>query len=74
VPLGIKASVEAIYEPPQMGDAEGFDLEDDPNSGIVDAIARALGLKVRDHPRGPVLASLTHLCDAKCQHCSSLTR
>eukprot|EP00035_Acanthoeca_spectabilis_P006222 m.122055 g.122055 ORF g.122055 m.122055 type:complete len:616 (+) comp13406_c0_seq1:246-2093(+) len=46
VPLGIKACVEAIYEPPQMGDSEGFDLEDDPNAGLVDAIARALGLKV----------------------------
>lgn len=55
VPLGIKACVEAIYEPPQMGDSEGFDLEDDPNAGLVDAIARALGLKVLVDLFGPLL-------------------
>mmetsp|Transcript_36299 Transcript_36299/g.95095 ORF Transcript_36299/g.95095 Transcript_36299/m.95095 type:complete len:609 (+) Transcript_36299:317-2143(+) len=46
VPLGIKAVVEAFYEPPQTGLADGFDLEDDPNFPRVDAVAKALGLRV----------------------------
>ena len=48
VPLGIKGCVEAIYEPPQTCDGEGFDLAEDPNAEIVDAVAKRLGLKVRE--------------------------
>ncbi|KFH63310.1 hypothetical protein MVEG_10720 [Podila verticillata NRRL 6337] len=46
VPLGIKAVVEAIYEPPQEGDSEGLKL-DDPIEGEkrADEMAAACGLQ-----------------------------
>ncbi|KAF9171218.1 nuclear protein localization protein 4 [Mortierella sp. AD010] len=46
VPLGIKAVVEAIYEPPQEGDSEGLKLED-PVEGEkrADEMASACGLQ-----------------------------
>ncbi|KAF9998345.1 nuclear protein localization protein 4 [Entomortierella chlamydospora] len=46
VPLGIKAVVEAIYEPPQEGDSEGLKLED-PIEGEkrADEMASACGLQ-----------------------------
>ncbi|KAI1315873.1 nuclear protein localization protein 4 [Mortierella claussenii] len=46
VPLGIKAVVETIYEPPQEGDSEGLRLED-PIEGEkrADEIAAACGLQ-----------------------------
>ncbi|KAF9439013.1 nuclear protein localization protein 4 [Entomortierella beljakovae] len=46
VPLGIKAVVEAIYEPPQEGDSEGLRLED-PIEGEkrADEMAAACGLQ-----------------------------
>jgi len=45
VPLGIRAVVSAIYEPPQKGDANGLQLLDDPSLGAVDNVAVALGLQ-----------------------------
>eukprot|EP00039_Didymoeca_costata_P011689 m.165294 g.165294 ORF g.165294 m.165294 type:complete len:599 (+) comp15257_c0_seq6:396-2192(+) len=45
VPLGIKATVEAIYEPPQVGAIDGLELQDDENAKLVDKIAAALGLQ-----------------------------
>eukprot|EP00047_Mylnosiga_fluctuans_P005336 m.239897 g.239897 ORF g.239897 m.239897 type:complete len:584 (-) comp13565_c0_seq1:267-2018(-) len=45
VPLGIKAVVVAIYEPPQQGAPNGLHLLDDPNLGAVDNVANALGLQ-----------------------------
>lgn len=44
VPLGIKAKVEAIYEPPQDGSVDGFMLLDDPKEALVEEAARLLGL------------------------------
>ncbi|KAG0043800.1 nuclear protein localization protein 4 [Gryganskiella cystojenkinii] len=46
VPLGIKAVVETIYEPPQEGDSEGLKL-DDPIEGekAADEMAAACGLQ-----------------------------
>ena len=46
VPLGIKAVVSAIYEPPQEGGRDGIKLVDDAKTdALVDEMARALGLK-----------------------------
>ncbi|XP_035224916.1 nuclear protein localization protein 4 homolog isoform X1 [Stegodyphus dumicola] len=44
VPLGIKATVTAIYEPPQNGSRDFLRLFPDQKAQIVDKIAEALGL------------------------------
>ena len=44
-PLGISINVEAIYEPPQIGQMEGFVELDDPGVHKVDMIAVSLGLE-----------------------------
>ncbi|KJE95503.1 nuclear protein localization protein [Capsaspora owczarzaki ATCC 30864] len=45
VPLGIKAVVAAIYEPPQTGAVDSLELLDDPNEEAVLGVASALGLQ-----------------------------
>uniref|UniRef100_UPI00358E17F8 nuclear protein localization protein 4 homolog isoform X2 n=1 Tax=Myxine glutinosa TaxID=7769 RepID=UPI00358E17F8 len=45
IPLGIRAEVAAIYEPPQEGSANSLDLLPDPEAEIVDEIAAKLGLR-----------------------------
>jgi nuclear protein localization family protein 4 len=50
VPLGIKAIVSAIYEPPQKPAVDGVELESDPHESSVEHVARSLGLQVvRDY-------------------------
>lgn len=45
VPLGIRAVVSAIYEPPQASTADSLELFEDPRAGKVDEIASKLGVR-----------------------------
>lgn len=44
VPLGIRATVAAIYEPPQESNRDSITLLDDDKSDLVNELAQALGL------------------------------
>ncbi|KAI0982894.1 hypothetical protein GJ496_009508 [Pomphorhynchus laevis] len=44
VPLGIRAVVKFIYEPPQVSDSDSIELLEDCNVNIVDSIANKLGM------------------------------
>uniref|UniRef100_A0A4W4DSS7 Nuclear protein localization protein 4 homolog n=1 Tax=Electrophorus electricus TaxID=8005 RepID=A0A4W4DSS7_ELEEL len=45
IPLGIRAEVAAIYEPPQIGTQNSLELIDDPRAAAVEEIAAKLGLR-----------------------------
>ena len=44
-PDGVRVNVEAIYEPPQIGDVNGVQPLDDPLRSKVDMIAESLSLE-----------------------------
>ncbi|XP_065065958.1 nuclear protein localization protein 4 homolog [Rhopilema esculentum] len=45
VPLGIRATVSVIYEPPQESTRDTIEFKDDPNAEVVDRVAADLGLR-----------------------------
>lgn len=44
-PMGIRANIEAIYDPPQINEMNGFIELDDPGIHKVDMLANTLGLE-----------------------------
>jgi nuclear protein localization family protein 4 len=44
-PEGVRCNVEAIYEPPQVGDVRGVQALDDPFRSNVDMLAESLQLE-----------------------------
>jgi nuclear protein localization protein 4 homolog len=42
---GVRVNVEALYEPPQIGEMNGFQALDDPKRKMVDRIAESLSLE-----------------------------
>jgi nuclear protein localization family protein 4 len=46
IPLGIKAVVEAIYEPPQINSVHGLQLKEDPDEDTIVKQAQMLGLEM----------------------------
>lgn len=44
-PEGVRVNVEAIYEPPQIGDMNGFTELSDPKRCVIDMIASSCGLE-----------------------------
>lgn len=55
-PEGVRVNVEAIYEPPQVGEINGVEALDDPIQAKVDMIAEALSLE----KVGWVFTSINH--------------
>ena len=44
-PMGVRAIVEAIYEPPQIGDTHGFEILHDELTEYIDILASSLKLQ-----------------------------
>ena len=44
-PQGVRAIIEAIYEPPQLGEVTSVEILEDPYQTIVDMVAEALGFE-----------------------------
>jgi nuclear protein localization family protein 4 len=44
-PEGVRVNIEALYEPPQIGEINGVMEQDDPHQNAVDRIASALSLE-----------------------------
>jgi len=44
-PEGVRVNVEAVYEPPQLGEINGVEPLEDPNAAKVDLIAQSLSLE-----------------------------
>lgn len=44
-PEGVRVNIEAMYEPPQIGEMNGVEGLDDPKKGVVNMIAEALSLE-----------------------------
>jgi nuclear protein localization family protein 4 len=42
---GVRAIIEAVYEPPQIGDISGFQLLNDDHENLVNMVASALSLE-----------------------------
>lgn len=49
IPDGVRVNVEAIYEPPQIGEQNGFMMLDDPGRTHADMVASSLGLERIGH-------------------------
>ncbi|XP_055343803.1 nuclear protein localization protein 4 homolog [Paramacrobiotus metropolitanus] len=45
VPLGIRATVAAVYEPPQLNSENSLELQEDPNGEVIDCVAGKMGLR-----------------------------
>jgi nuclear protein localization family protein 4 len=46
---GVRVNVEALYEPPQVGEMNGVQPLDDPKRGMADMIAESLSLERVGH-------------------------
>jgi nuclear protein localization protein 4 homolog len=44
-PEGVRVNIEAVYQPPQIGEINGFEPLDDPMQSKVDMIAESLSLE-----------------------------
>ena len=55
-PEGVRVNIEALYDPPQIGEMNGFQIMHDENEYKVDQIAHSLGLE----KVGWIYTSLNH--------------
>lgn len=44
-PEGVRVNIEALYEPPQIGEFSGFHVLQDDNEWMVNAVAESLSLE-----------------------------
>lgn len=70
-PYGVRVNIEALYEPPQINELNGFLELEDPHKHKVDMIAAALGLEKVGHIFTKIDQE-TYLSSSEIRRCAQL--